>query len=178
MRSRPRLREPALSSAPRWSCGALRRATSPMRWLSSSQRSTCSVLRRSEELVVAFVVLVARDVPVVVALLAPEGLLAVVVPEGTVAVVAVDGRAAVAAAGRMVVATLASPGMPAELSMLSLPFVPAALPVVGHPGSIGCGLDKLIDARACADEANTISTAMLATVILYIVRPRMDDVPT
>ena len=89
-----------------------------------------------------------------------------------------DGRAAVAAAGRMVVATLASPGMPAELSMLSLPFVPAALPVVGHPGSIGCGLDKLIDARACADEANTISTAMLATVILFIVRPRMDDVPT
>ena len=178
MRSRPRLREPALSSAPRWSCGALRRATSPMRWLSSSQRSTCSVLRRSEELVVAFVVLVARDVPVVVALLAPEGLLAVVVPEGTVAVVAVDGRAAVAAAGRMVVATLASPGMPAELSMLSLPFVPAALPVVGHPGSTGCWLDKLMDARACADEANTISPATLAIAILFIVRPRINDVPT
>jgi hypothetical protein len=78
----------------------------------------------------------------------------------------------------MVVATLASPGMPAELSMVSLPFVPAALPVVGHPGSTGCGLDKLMDAGACADEANTISAATPATVILFIVRPRMDDVPT
>jgi hypothetical protein len=64
------------------------------------------------------------------------------------------------------------------LSMLSLPFVvPAALPVVGHPGSTGCGLDKLMEARACAVEANTISPATLATVILFIVRPRMDDVP-
>jgi hypothetical protein len=185
MRSRPRLREPTLSSAARCSCGALRRASSPMRWLSSSQRSTCSFLRRSSEPVVA---LVARDVPVVVALLAPEGAVAVVAPEGMVAIVvsegtgalvALEGMAAVAAAGRMVVATLASPGMPAVLSMLSLPFVvPAALPVVGHPGSTGCRLDMVMDARAGADEANTISPATLATVILFIVRPRMDDVPT
>jgi hypothetical protein len=175
MRSRPRLREPALSSTARCSCGALRRASSPMRWLSSSQRSTCSVLRRSEEPVVALVV---RDVPVVVALLAPEGMVAVAVSEGAVAVVALEGMVAVAAAGRMVVATLASPGMPAELSEPSLPAVPAALPVVGHPAWTGCGLDKLMDARACADEAKTISAATLATVILFIVRPRMDDVPT
>jgi hypothetical protein len=66
--------------------------------------------------------------------------------------------------------------MPAELSTLSLPVVPAALPVVGHPGSTGRGLDKLMEARACADEANTISAATPATVILFIVRPRMDDV--
>jgi len=85
----------------------------------------------------------------------------------------------VAAAGRMVVATLASPGMPAELSMLSLPFVvPAVLPVVGHPGSTACGLDKLMDARTCADEAKTISAATPATVILFMVRPRVDDAPT
>jgi hypothetical protein len=187
MRSRPRLREPVLSSAARCSCGALRRAISPMRWLSSSQRSTCSVLRRSEEPVVTLVALVARDVPVVVALLAPEGAVAVVAPErmvavvvseGTAALVALEGTVAVAAAGRMVVATLASPGMPAELSMVSLPFVPAALPVVGHPGSTGCGLDKLMEARACADEANTISPATLAIAILFIVRPRINDVPT
>jgi len=149
-----------------------------MRWLVSSQRSTCSVLRRSEGLVVALVALVARDVPVVVALLAPEGMVAVVVSEGTATVVALEGIVAVAAAGRMVVATLASPGMPAELSMLSLPLVPAALPVVGHPGSSCCGLDRLMEARACADEANTISAATPAIVILFIVRPRMDDVPT
>jgi hypothetical protein len=68
--------------------------------------------------------------------------------------------------------------MPAELSTLSLPVVPAALPVVGHPGSTGRGLDKLMEARACADEANTISAATPATVILFIVRPRMDDVST
>jgi hypothetical protein len=133
------------------------------------------------------VALVARDVPVVVALLAPEGAVAVVAPErmvavvvseGTAALVALEGTVAVAAAGRMVVATLASPGMPAELSMVSLPFVPAALPVVGHPGSTGCGLDKLMEARACADEANTISPTTLATAILFIVRPRINDVPT
>jgi hypothetical protein len=105
-------------------------------------------------------------------------MVAVVVPEGTVAVVALEGMVAVAAAGRMVVATLASPDMPAELSELSLPSVPAALPVVGHPGSTGCELDMLMEARTCADEAKTISAATLATVILFIVRPRMDDVPT
>src|SRR5262245_66080137 len=171
MRSRPRLREPALSAAARCSCG-VRRASSPMRWFSSSQRSTCSVLRRAEEPVVG---LVARDGPVVGALLASEGAVAVVAPEGMVAVVVSEGTGAlvvlegmVAAAGRMVVATLASPGMPAELSMLSLPcVVPAVLPVVGHPGSTACGLDKLMEARACADEANTISPATLATAILF-----------
>src|SRR5262245_10927606 len=111
-------------------------------------------------------------------------MVAVVVPEGTVALgalVALEGMVAVAAAaaaGRMVVATLASPGMPVELSELSLPAVPAALPVVGHPGSTGCWLDMLMDARTCADEAKTISAATPVIAILFIVRPRMDDVPT
>jgi hypothetical protein len=105
-------------------------------------------------------------------------MVAVVVPEGAAAVVALERMVAVAAAGRMVVARLASPGMPAELSELSLASVPAAPPVVGHPGSTGCELDKLMDARTCADEAKTISAPTLATVILFIVRSRMDDVPT
>jgi hypothetical protein len=65
---------------------------------------------------------VARDALAVVGLLAREGMVAVVVPEGTVAVVA-----------------LARPGMP-ELSELSS-SVPAALPVVGRPGSTGCELE-------------------------------------
>jgi hypothetical protein len=155
--------------------------------LSSSQRSTCSVLRRAKEPVVGLVALVAGDVSVVVALLVPEGMVAVVVPggtlgvvvpDGTVALVTLEGMVAVAAAGRMVVATLASPGMPVELSELSLPAVPAALPVVGHPGSTGCWLDMLMDARTCADEAKTISAATPVIAILFIVRPRMDDVPT
>ena len=127
--------------------------------------------------------LVARDESVVVALLAPEGMAAVLVPEGTVGVVVPDGTVAlvtlvtlegmvaVAAAGRMVVATLASPGMPVELSELSLPAAPAALPVVGHPGSTGCWLDMLMDARTCADEAKTISAATPAIAILFMCDP-------
>jgi hypothetical protein len=110
-----------------------------------------------------------------VAVVVPEGTVGVVVPEGTVAL---EGMIAVAAAGRMVVATLASPGMPVELSELSLPSVPAAPPVEGHPGSAGCWLDMLMDASTCADEAKTISAATPATVILLIVRPRMNDAPT
>jgi hypothetical protein len=78
----------------------------------------------------------------------------------------------------MVVATLASPGMPVELSELSLPAVPVALPVVGHPGSTGCWLDMLMDARTCADEAKTISAATPVIAILFIVRPRVSDAPT
>ena len=175
MRSSPRLRAPALSSAARCTCGALRPATSSMRRVSSSQRSTCSLLRRSEALD-PFVPLVARDVPVVGVVVALEGMVVVVALDGVTAVVTLAGVVTVVALAR--VGTPARLGMPAEFSGLSLPFVPAVLPVVGHTGSTGCGLDKLMDAGACADEANTISAATPATVILFIVRPRMDDVPT
>ena len=113
-----------------------------MRWVSSSQRSTCSVLRRSWRPVVAPV---AGDVPAVVGLLAPEGMAAVVVPEGVVAVGALEGMAAVAVPGRVaaLVGALARPGAPAELS-LSLPSLPAALRVVGHPGSTGCDFPEIL----------------------------------
>src|SRR5262245_7053372 len=174
MRSRPRLRAPEFSSAARWICGALRPATSSMRRVSSSQRSTCSVLRLSEALD-PFVPLVVRDVSVVGVAVAPEGMVVVVALDGVTALVALAGVVAVVALAR--VGALARLGMPAELSGLSLPFVPAVLPVVGHAGSTGCALDKLMGARTCADEANTISAAATpATVILFIVRPRMDDV--
>src|SRR5262245_13652523 len=183
MRSRPRLRAPGLSSAARWTCDALRPATSSMRRVSSSQRWTCSVLRRSEALD-PFVPLLVRDVSVVGVVVALEGMVVVVALDGVTALVALTGVVAVVALAGVVavvalarVGTPARLGMPAELSGLSLPFVPAALPVVGHAGSTGCVLDVVMDARACADEANTISAATPATVILFIVQPRMDDVP-
>ena len=114
--------------------------------------------------------------PVVGAVVALEGMVVVVALDGVTAIVALTGVVAVVALAR--VGTPARLGMPAEFSGLSLPFVPAALPVVGHPGSAGCWLDMLMDARTCADEAKTISAATLVIAILFIVRPRMDDVPT
>ena len=170
MRSRPRLRAPAPSSAARWS--PLRRASSPMRWLSSSQRSTCSVLRRSEALG-PFAPLVVGDVLLVGVVVALEGIVVVVALEGLTAAIALAGVVAVVVLAR--VGTLARLGMPAELSGLP---PPSELLAVGHAGSTGRELDMLIDARACTAEANTISAATPATVILFIVRPRMDDVPT
>ena len=123
---------------------------------------------------------VARDTPVVAALPVPEGMVGVSVSDGTVVAVASEGTAAIVVSERTaaVVAALARPGMPAGLlSELALPSLPAAPPVVGHPGSTGCWLDMLMEARTCADEAKTISAATPATVILFIVRPRVDDVP-
>src|SRR5262245_7541569 len=70
-------------------------------------------------------------------------MVAVVVP-GTVAVGALEGMAAVVVPGRIaaVVAALAGPGAPAELSMPSFPSLPAALPVVG--GSTGCDFPETL----------------------------------
>jgi hypothetical protein len=173
MRSTPRLRAPALSSVAR--CSPLRRASSPMRWLSSSQRSTCSVLRRSEALG-PFVPLVAGDVLGVGEVVALAGIVVVVSLEGLTAAISLAAVVAVVVLAR--VGTLARLGMPAEFSGLPPPSEPPELLAVGHAGSTGRELDMLMDARTCADEANTISAATLATVILFIVRPRMDDAPT
>src|SRR5262245_30044612 len=137
MRSRPRLRAPALSSAARCTCGALRPATSSMRRVSSSQRSTCSVLRRSEALD-PFVPLVVRDVSVVGVVVALEGMVGVVALDGATATVTLTGVVAVVALAR--VGTPARLGMPAEFSGRSWPYAgPLALPDSGPRVDRQCG---------------------------------------
>src|SRR5262245_29386677 len=117
MRSRPRLRAPGLSSAARCTCDALRPATSSMRRVSSSQRSTCSVLRRSEA-PDPFVPLVVRDVPVVGAVVALEGMVGVAL-DGVTVIVALSGVVTVVAlAGAVALVALARVGTPARLGML------------------------------------------------------------